>query len=121
MFFDKSKFDKQAFEKELTDLAKQTREEECSDDMSHLCQIVSLTNMFGLLGLMTCWYSQLVLFQLYVSAHTHSPNGRLLVITLVMADTIKLGREHNTIASFTGWGGDDLLIGLIGFYPKHGI
>ena len=46
MFSDETKFVKANFEKELADLAKRTREEECQDDMAHLQQIVNWTNFF---------------------------------------------------------------------------
>ena len=57
MFLDETKFDKVNFEKELTELAKQTRELESKDDLEHLRQIVNWTNFFGFMGLATFWYS----------------------------------------------------------------
>lgn len=104
MFFDKSKFDKQAFEKELTDLAKQTREEECGDDMSHLRQIVSWTNMFGLLGLMTCWYSISIVPIVCISTYTfakwtiighHTCHGGY--------DKVGKGTQYNRFIYGLGW------------------
>jgi fatty acid desaturase len=70
MFSDENKFDKSKFEKELTDLAKQTREEECQDDMAHLRQIVFWTNMFGLIGLATFWHSVSIVPIVYISTYT---------------------------------------------------
>jgi fatty acid desaturase len=70
MFFDKSKFDKKIFEKELNDLAKQIREEECDDDMTHLNQIINWTNIFGLIGLFTCWYSISIIPIICISTYT---------------------------------------------------
>ncbi len=70
MFFDNSKFNKLTFEKELNDLAKQIKEEECSDDMSHLQRINNWTNMFGLFGLMTCWYSISIIPIICISTYT---------------------------------------------------
>ena len=70
MFFDKNRFDKNAFEKELNDLEKKTREEQCKDDMVHMLQIVNWTNMFGLVGILTCWHSISIIPIICISTYT---------------------------------------------------
>lgn len=104
MFSDETKFDKIMFEKELTELAKCTREEECQNDMAHLRKIVNFTNLLGLVGLATFWHSVSIIPIVCISTYTfakwtiighHTCHGGY--------DKVGKGTQYNRFIYGLGW------------------